>query len=162
MAGENGSDKIEFTEEQQVWVNKLVGDARTKARSQAEKALADETAKAQAKAADAKLAADQEYKKLSISQTSRIAELELFETQAKAYGELIAGMLKARVKALGEDAKKAIAALPESLSDLDKLNWLTTNESLFQGQGGQVGTPGRTKVKTDKPDARKGHRRLRI
>jgi len=141
---------MEFTDEQQAFIDKLVGDARTKARAKAESSLADKTAKEQAKAAAEKLAADKEYEKLSVSQADRIAELEIYETQAKAYGELIAGILKDRVKALGESAKKAVDGLPASLTAIQKLEWLNKNEELFQAQSNGVGSPRTNVQKRDK------------
>lgn len=164
MANENDQEttKIEFTEEQQAYVNKLVGDARTKARGIAEQDLADKIAKEKADAEVVTLAAEKKWQELAERHEARAKELEGFELQAKAYGELITGMLKDRIKALGDAAKKAVAALPESLTDLDKLNWLNQSEALF-GKGSVIGTPGRTKVVSkNKPDARKGHRRMRM
>jgi len=73
-------------------------------------------------------------------------------------------MLKDRTKALGEAAKTAVKALPEGLSDLDKLNWLNANQALFAIEGtSRVGTPARKKKLQQASDkSREGHRRLRL
>lgn len=166
LAGDNEQEttKVEFTEEQQAYVNKLVGDTRVKARGKAEQDLADKTAKEKADAEVVALAAEKKWQVLAGRYEVRAKELEGFELQAKAYGELITGMLKDRIKTLGDGAKKAIAALPDSLDDLEKLNWLNQNEALFGDVTAGVGTPGakRQKQIKNKPDARDGHRRMRM
>ena len=74
----------------------------------------------------------------------RVAELEPLEVQARAYTELISGMLKDKVKGLGDAAKGAVEALPTTMSDAEKLEWLNKNAALFQGANGTgVGTPKR-------------------
>jgi len=169
MGDENGKDKettkIEFTDEQQAWVNKLVGDARTKARSKAKSDLAEKTAKEKTDAEVKSLAAEKKWQELAERHEAKVGELEQFEIQAKAYSELIAGMLNDKIKALGEGAKKAITALPETLGDLEKLNWLNANESLFTTGPAGVGTPAAERLKQARnksDDAREGHRRQRL
>ena len=137
------SEDAKFTEEQQAIVDKLVGDARIKAR---EKAGADAAASLQKTAADAELAsmaAEKKWQELAGKHEARVKELEAFEGQANAYNELISGMLKDKVKSLGDAAKKAVDALPDGLSDADKLTWVGKNESLFTAASSGVGTPGR-------------------
>jgi len=142
------ADKIEFSEQQQAIVDKLVGDARIKAR---EKATTDATAaqdKATSEAEKVALAAEAKWQELAEKHEARVKELEPLEGQATSYRELIAGMLKERVKALGDGAKKAVAALPEGMTAAAKLSWLNANVELFQ-PGDGVGTPKRTKIKGD-------------
>lgn len=144
--------EVTFSEEQQALVDKLVGEARVKSRSKAETDFQTQLAKDNDAAVQANLVAEKEWQKLAATHEARVKQLEPFEAQAKAYGELVTGMLKARVKALGDAAKKAVAALPDSLSDLDKLNWLNENGALFQEVGDGVGTPGRTRQVKPTPD----------
>ena len=133
----------EFTEEQQELVNKLIGEARTKARAKAKAELAAAQEQANEEAQKAQMAADGKWQELVATQEARISELEPFQAQAEAYQSLIEDMLKGKIKELGEAAKTAIAGLPESLSALDKLNWLNKNAELFTTPGGSVGTPAR-------------------
>lgn len=136
---------IEFTPEQQEVVDKLVGTARIKARELAE----TEQAKAKEDAAAQTLATNEKWQELATQREARIKELEPLEGQAKAYGELVASMLTDRLKSLGKSAEKAVKALPETMTTGEKLNWLSANEALFQGQA--VGTPKRSQVgKTEK------------
>lgn len=141
-------DKIEFSDEQQALVDKLIGDARVKAR---DKAVTDAKAsqdKLAGKAETAALAAEAKWQELAGKHEARVKELEPFEGQAADYRKLITGMLDKQVKAMGEAAKKAVKALPESMTALQKLDWLNTNEELFAATGDGVGTPKRPKNKT--------------
>jgi len=143
--GENMNEEAQFTEAQQAKINELVGQARVKAREKAEIDFKAQAEKNTSAAERANLAAQEEWQKLAAQHEARVKELEPFEAEAKAYRELVAGMLKDKVKALGDVARKAIAGLPESLTDLDKLNWLNQNTSLFEGGPGDgVGTPHRS------------------
>lgn len=145
------AEQVTFTTEQQALVDKLVGEARTKAR---EKATADTTAAQQVatdKAAQEQAAAAKEWEKLAGMHAARVKELEPFEAQAKAYLGLVEGMLKDEVKKLSDVGKKAVAALPDSMTALDKLNWLNLSEALFEVEPGDgVGTPRRPKSKGKK------------
>ena len=153
-----------FTPEQQKLFDKRIGEARVKARELAkaefEQAAKDATADAERK----ELAASAEFEKLAQMHADRVVELEPYEVEAKAYRELITKMLKDQVSVLGDAAKTAVKALPESLTDIDKLNWLNANQELFEASARRVGTPAkRKKPKTGKlsPDDA-GHRRLRL
>lgn len=143
---------MEFTKEQQEHINKLVGEARVKAREVAKTQHEGDQAKAKEDAEKAALAANQKWQELAEKHEARAKELEPFEGQAKAYSELIAGMLKDKIKGLGDTAKKAVGALPETLSSLEKLEWLNANEALFQAPGDGVGTPGSKKTGWKKGD----------
>lgn len=170
--GDNGGDdRVTFDAKQQELVDKLVGDARVKARELAktefETNLSDdqqelletarEEAKAEAKtefeaeatrvataaaeeAETARLKAEKAWQALAEKHEARIAELEPLEDRVVAFEELVTTMLGTRVEILGEAAKTAIEALPEGLTDLQKLNWLNQNEGLFGEK--PVGTPG--------------------
>lgn len=128
-----------FTEEQQELVDKLVGDARTKERGKYE-AL---TAKAKEDAAQAALVDSEEWQKLAGQHESRVKALEPLEAKVVAYDKVFTNMLTEQVKSMGDAAKTAVGALPESMGDLEKLEWLRTNAALFQESGGPVGTPRR-------------------
>jgi len=139
--GVRGTTKITFTKEQQAHIDKIIGDARVKAR---EKAKADhdaQTSKDKDAAEQAALVAKQQWQKLAEKHEARVKELEPLEAKAKAYEELIEGMLKDTIEKMGEGAKKAVEALPASMSAVEKLDWLNKNEELFQVKGDGVGTP---------------------
>lgn len=146
------ADEIKFDEAQQKLVDKLVGEARVKARETAQAEFTDKSVKEQEAAEQAALVAGKKWQELAQKHETRAKELEPFEAEAKAYREMVTGMLKDRVKELGEDAKKAVAALPDSLTDLDKLNWLNQNTKLFEAVGDGVGTPGRPQPKPGKQE----------
>jgi len=155
--------EIEFTEEQQALVDKLIGDARVKAREKAQADQSTTLAKEKDTAEKAALAASQKWQELAEMHQARVAELEPFEAQAKAYGELIAGMLKDRLKELGSEATKAVGSLPDAMTMIEKLAWLNQNAGLFQAAGDGVGTPGaRRPAKNKKTAGDVGHRRLRM
>lgn len=157
------ADEVTFDEAQQKLVDKLVGEARVKASAIAVAQAEAAQAKLKEDSEKAALVANQKWQELAAKHEARVKELEPLEAQAKAYGELIAGMLKDRIKALGDAAKKAVGALPEGMASLEKLNWLTKNEALFQATGDGVGTPGSKKSpKNKKSAADVGHRRLRL
>jgi DNA repair ATPase RecN len=129
---EGQEQEIVFSDEQQKFLDKLIGKARTKARELAKTEFETAAKDATADAEREQLAAAAEWQKLADMHADRVTELEPFEAEAKAYRELIAGMLKDKVKALGDAAKKAVKALPNGLSDLDRLNWLNANQALFE------------------------------
>lgn len=165
MPNDTGGDQVTFTDEQQEHINKIIGAARIKEREKFEAKSAADKAQAVTEAEQAKLVADENWKALDETRLARITELEAFETKSKAYDELVDGMLKDKLKALGDAAKKAVAGLPESLSNIDKLSWLNANEGLFTDSSGPVGSP-KKKVKlgsaAGKSPADFGHRRLRM
>lgn len=150
-----------FTQEE---VNDIVGKRLLRER---EKAEAEFQAKANSSAAEAeatRLKAEKQWETLAANAEARVRTLEPLEAQVKAYAELISGMLKDRVKALGDTAKKAVAGLPESMSALEKLDWLSKNEALFQDTGTfTVGTPaGRKSHRKDKSVRPDGYRPKRL
>lgn len=162
--GNTQDDVTEFTDEQQRFIDKLVGSARIKSREKATQDAQVAQAKIASEAEQTKLEADENWKKLVEMHAGRVAELEPYEVEAKAYRELIESMLKDRVKALGETAKKAVAALPKSLTALERLNWLNQNEALFGTESTpRVGTPAQRKKLSPQTDkGREGHRPLRL
>jgi len=141
--GGDDGEKL-FTQKQ---MNDLVGKARVKAREKAESDAKTKADADKATAEQASMVAKQEWKALADQRQARIAELEPLEAQVKAYEGLIAGMLKDRVKELGETAQKAVGALPESMSPVERLAWLETNIDLFPATGAEVGTPARKSKK---------------
>ena len=141
------ADKVEFSEEQQKLVDELVGTARTKAR---EKAQADhdiKTSNDKVAAEQAAMVADKKWQELYETSEAKLGTLKTLEKKVEAYEGMVAVMLKERVKSLGEGAIKAVGALPESMSAIEKLEWVEKNKELFQGKGDGVGTPGRTTKK---------------
>lgn len=167
MADETGDtqeQEITFNEAQQAYLNKLLGKTRIEAREKATKDAEAAQAKATEEAERVQMAAEEEWKKLAQHHEGRVAELEPFEAEAKVYRELVEGMLKDRVKELGDAAKVAIKALPASLSDLEKFNWLNQNQALFGDEGtSRVGTPAKRKrPQSTKGEGREGHTRMRL
>jgi len=157
------SEEVKFDDAQQALVDKLVGDARVKAREKAQAEFTTKADDAKRQAEETALIAQKEWQKLAAKHEARVKALEPLEAQAKAYGELVAGMLKAKVKELGDDAKKAIGAFPEALTAIEKLTWLNQNEGLFQAPSDGVGTPARKKAPQTKKKAKDaGHRRMRL
>jgi len=144
------ADKIEFSEEQQLLVDKLVGEARTKARDKAQADATAQTTKDREAAEQAALVAEKKWQQLAEKHEARVKELEPFEASAKEYDKLIEKMLEGRTKTLGKAAEKAVEALPDSMKASEKLAWLDKNAELFQVAGGGVGTPGRTRTKPGK------------
>jgi hypothetical protein len=137
---------VQFTQEQQAFVDKLVGDARVSAR---DKATADADAqriKDEEKANRANLAAKEEWEKLAQTHEARVKELEPIAEQVQVYLDFIDGVLQDNIKKLGKNAKSAVAGLPEGMTPMEKLTWLNANETLFEVSGGDgVGTPARSK-----------------
>lgn len=152
-----------LTDEQQAFVDDLVGKARTKAREKAQADATAQVAKDREAAEQAALVTNKQWQELAQKHEARVKELEPFEASAKEYTKLVEGMLEDRIEALGEAAEKAVKALPGSMTATDKLAWLKENEELFQVAGDGVGTPGRPKLKPGKRTAKDvGHRRLRL
>lgn len=138
------TEEVKFDEAQQALVDKLVGEARVKARAKAQADAEAKSIKDKEAASQAALVAEKKWQELAEKHEARVKELEPMEAQAKAYGELVAGMLKDKVKALGDAAKKAVGALPEAMTAIEKLAWLNANEELFKTTGDGVGTPKRS------------------
>lgn len=153
---------MEFSKEQQEFVDKLVGEARVKASKVAKAQHEADQVKAKEDSEKAALAADQKWQELAAKHEARATELEPLQAQVATYEKLIAKMLQARIKDLGDDAKKAVEGLPESLSLLEKLGWLSKNEGLFQARGDGVGTPGKGKRRQKKSAESVGHIRKRL
>lgn len=151
------ADEIKFDEVQQAFVDKLVGEARVKARELAKAEFDKDAAKAKDTTDKAALAAQQQWQTLAQQHEARAKQLEPLEAQVKVYEEMVADMLKAEVKRLGDAAKKAIDALPAGMTAVEKLDWLNKNEGLFQVATGQgVGTPGRPVSPSPKGTGAKG------
>ncbi len=146
------ADQIEFTSEQQAVVDKLVGDARVKARDIATAEADTQRVKDEADTTAVNLAASEEWEKLAGTHEARVKELEPMVDTLKAYATFIDGVLEDTIKKMGKGAKSAVAGLPEGMTAMDKLNWLNTNTVLFQEPTGDgVGTPKSSKAPTKRP-----------
>ncbi len=132
---------IEFTKEQQEFVDKQIGVARMQASAVAKSEFDAAQAKAKENAEKAALAADQKWQELAGKHEARVTELEPLQAQVETYKKLVGKMLRDRVKELGDAAKQAVDGLPDGMTALDKLAWLTKNEGLFKSTGDGVGTP---------------------
>ena len=137
------TEDVVFTDDQQKYVDKLIGDARVKAREKAQADALAQATKDKETANQAAMVAKQEWQALAEQHKTRVDELEPLVKQVEGYEELVKGMLKDTIETLGEKAKNAVAGLPKSMTAIEKLNWLHKNEALFQETGGGVGTPGK-------------------
>ena len=122
---------IEFTAEQQTRIDQIIGERLGRARTSWEVAAAAAKTKAESEAEQAKLTEQAEWQKLAEKHQARVTELEPLEAETAAYAEVIEGMLKAKLKALGDKAQTAVDGLPGDLGALAKLQWLNKNEALF-------------------------------
>lgn len=128
---EKTADGVTFTPEQQAHIDRLIGDARVKAKTRAKADIDKAAAKAAETAETARLAEQEQFKELSEKHAARIAELEPLEAQVATYRETIGGLLTVKLEALGEQATAAVKGLPGELDALAKLTWLNANEGLF-------------------------------
>jgi hypothetical protein len=143
------TEQITFTPEQQAQVDKLVGDARVKAREKATAEASDQRTKDKETADQADLAASKEWEKLAKTHEAKVKELEPMAETLKSYATFVESALDTTVKKMGKAAKTAVAGLPDGMTAMDKLAWLNTNETLFQQQTGDgVGTPKSSKTLT--------------
>ena len=109
-----------------------VDEAAELKRKWAEHVKAQAQAAKDAQEAEAKRLAEQgEHQKRAELAEARVKELEPYQEQNKEYETVIANLLDAKLKTLTPEAKAAVESLPEGMSTLAKLNWITTNEGLF-------------------------------
>jgi hypothetical protein len=123
---------MEFTDEQQEYIDKLVGQARQEGRKSGSEKAKQELRK--------ELEQSEEFKRLARERAERIEELEPLAEKVERYQGVISGLLESRLGELGDKAKNAVEALPDVMTALDKLNWLTENADLFGGEKAH-GTP---------------------
>lgn len=140
-----GSGKVEFSAEQQAYLDKLIGDARKQGREKAEADAKAEAAKAKADAEQAALKEQAEWQKLAEQHEAKVAELEpqieALAAQTEAYSTVIAELLEADIEELGDKAKAAIEALPGEPDTLAQLQWLKANWGLFKSEEARRGSP---------------------
>lgn len=147
------SGKVEFTTEQQAYLDKLIGDARKQGRDKAQADFEKEAEKAKSEAEKESLKEQAKWQELAEQHEAKVAELEpqveTLTAQVEAYEIVITEMLNTQVGALGDEAKSAVENLPGEPNALSKLKWLTSNEGLFAPDGKPPGTPvpGRKKKK---------------
>lgn len=155
------ADEVTFDEAQQALFDKTAGEIRKKVREQVTAEYKAQAEKDKAEAERNTLAAGEKWQELAEQHAARVGELEPLEAQVKAYQEVVEEMLKNRVKEFGDAAKVAVKALPKSLTNLEKLNWLNKNQELFDAGPSMVGTPAKRKrVATNK--GRDGRRPARL
>lgn len=133
---ENGTTGLQFSPEQQAYLDSLIGKARSEGRKSAQKELEEKQKQAQAEAEAQRLKDQQEWQKLAETHEARAKGLEpqitALSERVTAYETLVTEILDSRIKALGDAAKTAVAALPGEPDALAKLKWLTANEGLFK------------------------------
>ena len=132
------TDEKTFSQEE---LNKLVGEARVKARELAKSEMEAVYKKEKEVETSKSLKEAAEWETLAKSLEVRVGELEPLTAQVEGFNKLVEKMLAERIKSLGEGAKTAVGALPETMTPMQKLDWLTANAELFQMQGDGVGTP---------------------
>lgn len=138
---------VEFNADQQAHIDTLIGNARVKAREKAE----TELQKFKDDQVEANLVANEEWQTLAQTHEARVKELEPLEAKVAEYNTLLEGMLNDRVKEMGDKAKSALKSLPESMTSVERLNWLNKNSELFQPVGDGVGSPNRPEETQKKP-----------
>jgi hypothetical protein len=125
---------MEFSEEQQEHINHLIGQARVKARQQAQAELEEKQQEARKQA----LKDGEKWKDLAEQHEQRIAELEPMAERVEKFNEVMQKQLVSLYETLGERAKKAVEVFSDPLT---KLQWLNENKDLFKPNGGAQGTP---------------------
>jgi hypothetical protein len=111
--------EIEFTEEQQKFVDKLVGQARKEGRE----------------SGDAEL--KQKYDALKTVSDEREAELKKLKGEHKTASETLEQVLERRLEGYDEGVSAALETLP--LDTMEKLKWIDEHGSLFTGSAGDGG-----------------------
>lgn len=146
---------VTFTPEQQAQVDKLVGDARVKARQLAQADHEAQAVKDKATTDAAALVAQNKWQELAEQGQARIKELEPLEARVKEFEVAAEETLKSTIKELGEAAKMAVDTLPESMTATEKLAWLRKNQKAYHAKGDGVGTskpaPKKTSTKKVEP-----------
>jgi len=154
-----GNEEL-LTQEQ---VNKLVGEARKEGRKAGIQKAKEELEAQKRKDLEQSLEKSEEWKQLADERASKLAEMEPLAEQVEGYKEVIAALLSDKVEALGDRAKAAVEALPDSLTDLDKLNWLRSNAGLFSGEEAEnPGTPKRHQRKQGERTSASRRRRVTL
>ena len=120
-----------FNDAQQRYIDKLLGKVRIEAHDRVKAEIEREQQKATKDAETARLAEQQEYKKLADQYQARIGELEPLEGRMQAYVEAVDTLLAAKLKELGQPAQTAVDNLPGDPDALQKLAWLNANNALF-------------------------------
>lgn len=154
--GDKGKEKkqVEFSEEQQAYINKLVGDARKEGRDKAAREAEDARRTAEDEAEQKRLEEQKEFEKLA---NDRKAKLDALEAQVKTLAEQNEKYISA-IKAKLETERKGlpdhITALLDKLDPVDQLEWLAGNaEAAKKPSGAQSpGTPTRPRKPSEPPD----------
>jgi len=143
------TEAITFNQEQQAYLDKLIGTARKDGREAAKKDFDAQQQKAKEEAEAARLKEQNEWQKLAEQHEAKANELvpqvETLTAKVAAYEAVIVELLEARIKALGDGSKTAVANLPGSPDSLAKLQWLNANEALFKAA--TLGPGNQTKLK---------------
>jgi hypothetical protein len=138
--------EIEFNEEQQKYVDKLVGKARTEGREAGKSEL------------------EEELEALKAVAQEREAELEELKGKHSKASDTLEAVLEKRTSGLGEGVKNALDSLP--FDTLEKIEWLDEHADAFvTDQSDKKEVPGTPKkaLKSDKPKSRpKPRRRVKL
>ena len=135
---------VTFSQEQQDYLNSLLKKERLDAKKQAQKEFDAVQQQAKESAEAEKLKEQNEWQKLAETHEAKAKELEpqvtTLSEKVATYEAVITDLLTAKIKALGDVAKKAVENLPGAPDALAKLQWLNTNENLFKplGPGNQI------------------------
>lgn len=155
--GDKGKEKkqVEFTEEQQAYVNKLIGDARKEGRDRAAREAEEARKTSEDEAEQKRLEEQKEFEKLA---NDRKAKLDALEAQVKTLAgqnEKYVSAIKAKLDAERKGLPEHITALLDRLDPADQLEWLAANgEAAKKPTGGSTtpGTPTRPRKPSEPPD----------
>lgn len=152
--GDKGKKAIEFSPEQQAYLDKLIGDARKEGRDKAAREAEDARRTAEDEAEQKRLEEQKEFEKLA---NDRKAKLDALEAQVKTLAEQnekYVSAIKAKLEAERKGLPDHIMALLDKLDPVDQLEWLAGNaEAAKKPSGAQSpGTPTRPRKPSEPPD----------
>lgn len=105
---------MEYSEEQQEHLNKLVAEARREGREQGIKK------------------AENQLKELKEQLEAAESRKKALKESQEAKEDILNSILESRAAELGKAAKTAVEALPEKLTVMEKLEWLNENSEFFK------------------------------
>lgn len=134
-AGDDAKDKkpaaaIQWTEEQQAEIDRIMGNTRKEERKKAKAEFDNDVAKAKKEAEDKELEKKQEFQTLA---ENRLKEIETLKqsnadlTTAKEQGEKYKAALEKSLQAQTEKLPKHIKALLSKMDVLEQMEYLTEN-----------------------------------
>lgn len=141
--------KVEFSEAQQAYLNRLVGKAREEGRKAAEAKAAEERRKAEQEAERKRLEEKEEFKTLAEKYKDERDDLEAQFNSATETAESLQAKLERYEQVVTELVERQTEGLPEAtrvlldkMDVLERLDWLAQyGEDAKAGRGPGLGTP---------------------